>query len=44
MTKSERSPNDEVQNLRQEGAGFMVIGISDFFRHSSFVIRHSERA
>src|SRR5216117_3167346 len=40
MTKSERSPKPGIPTRRQPPVAF-DIRISDFFGHSSFVIRHS---
>jgi len=43
MTNVEGMTKSECRTGSRPAAGFaFVIGISDFFRHSEFVIRHSQ--
>src|SRR2546423_5166570 len=41
MTKSEGMTKSECRNRRPHNSAHLDIRASDFFRHSSFVIRHS---
>src|ERR1043166_4846809 len=45
MTNDEKMTKPECQTGPHQAAGFVfVIGISDFLRHWTFVIRHSHRS
>ena len=41
MTNVEGNPNDEAQRKIEAAVRIFVIDTSSLFRHSSFVIRHS---